>query len=290
MITNTPCSAPNPCDEDGLCERHDIEQAHTEGEHTLCGLDCPQVLQDRLNRTYTERADLLALLATFLPSVLTPCKAPDAPGTDPEETGWHRLYTRLDGEQLSFTIKPDDVRLFPTTERVPPDDPRAQWDGHNTDAKYDRIRTYVASGGNETVHLTADVVAVNTSGKFLAIKRRCAPHEGKWALPGGYVEPGETVEEAAARELLEETGVFALPTDLTPLGAFTDPNRDERGRYVTVAFLAHVPDNITAVAGTDARDTAWLPLAAEDRPAPLAFDHDEIVAKAAAKIMRGVQA
>ena len=102
---------------------------------------------------YRDRALLLALLTTFLPAVTTPCTAPAAPGIDPTEEGWHLLYLTLDGEQLSFHNSPLDTDLFQHVEQVPDTDPRAQWDGHTTAEKWARIRAYIASGGNETIHL-----------------------------------------------------------------------------------------------------------------------------------------
>lgn len=86
---------------------------------------------------YRERAQLLAWLATLVPAVITPA-------TDVDEPGWLLLYLHTAAGQLSWHIAPRDVELFAHVEHVPADDPRAQWDGHTTDEKYERIRGLVA--------------------------------------------------------------------------------------------------------------------------------------------------
>ncbi|WP_406531203.1 NUDIX domain-containing protein [Streptomyces sp. I8-5] len=125
----------------------------------------------------------------------------------------------------------------------------------------------------ETIRYTADVVA--TLGLFvLLIKRGWPPFEGAWALPGGHVDVGETSREAAARELREETGVLVDPGDLRQIGVYDAPDRDPRGRYVSVAYAVEVPEGTIAQAGDDAADVRWWPLS--DLP-PLAFDHADII-------------
>ncbi|MFE6691054.1 NUDIX domain-containing protein [Streptomyces sp. NPDC057743] len=125
----------------------------------------------------------------------------------------------------------------------------------------------------ETIRYTADVVAINT-GRVLLIERGWPPHEGAWALPGGHVDAGETSRAAAARELAEETGVQVAAGDLRQIGVFDRPDRDPRGRYITVAYLAAVPADTPIVAGDDARSARWWPLSALP---PLAFDHADIL-------------
>ncbi|MFE9341306.1 NUDIX domain-containing protein [Streptomyces sp. NPDC007063] len=121
---------------------------------------------------------------------------------------------------------------------------------------------------------TADVVAVTDDGKVLLIERDWPPYEGQWALPGGHVDPGETSRAAAARELAEETGVHVAEDELRQIGAFDRPDRDPRGRYVTVAYLARVPADTPIAAGDDARTARWWPL---DSLPPLAFDHTDVI-------------
>ncbi|MGV9816338.1 NUDIX domain-containing protein [Streptomyces cellulosae] len=125
----------------------------------------------------------------------------------------------------------------------------------------------------ETIRYTADVVCVRDN-DVLLIERGWPPHKGKLALPGGHVDQGETSRDAAARELLEETGVQVDPADLLLVGVYDAPDRDPRGRYVTVAYMVTVPAGTTALAGDDATAVRWAPLA---DPGDMAFDHDEIV-------------
>ncbi|MFP8885024.1 NUDIX domain-containing protein [Streptomyces mangrovi] len=130
---------------------------------------------------------------------------------------------------------------------------------------------------DETVRYTADVVVTTTDGRVLLIERDWPPFEGAWALPGGHIDPGETSREAAARELAEETGVHAAPAELFQLGVWDAPDRDPRGRYVTVAYHLTVVSGTPAEAGDDARSVRWWPL---DALPQLAFDHADILAAA----------
>jgi 8-oxo-dGTP diphosphatase len=121
----------------------------------------------------------------------------------------------------------------------------------------------------ETPKLTVDVVIPSERGVVL-IRRGSDPFQGQWALPGGFVEVGETVEEAAVREVAEETG---LAVELARLvGVYSDPNRDPRGHNVSVAFLARVLSG-ELVAATDAAEVSVLDPGSVD----LAFDHRRIV-------------
>jgi 8-oxo-dGTP diphosphatase len=126
--------------------------------------------------------------------------------------------------------------------------------------------------------LTVDVVAIAGAAdapRVLLIERGNPPFVGSWALPGGFVEEGEQVVDAAPRELAEETGVRV--EELTLLGVYDTPGRDPRGWTVSVVYLARVPHE-TAVAGADdARDARWF--AADELP-ELAFDHAIVIADA----------
>lgn len=123
--------------------------------------------------------------------------------------------------------------------------------------------------------LTVDCVAFDPEGRVLLIRRGHPPFEGAYALPGGFVEIGETVEAACRRELLEETGVRAGPLRL--IGVYSDPGRDPRGHTVAVAYLTEI-EGQTPAAGSDAAAAEWV---ADWPSADLAFDHADIVADAA---------
>lgn len=110
--------------------------------------------------------------------------------------------------------------------------------------------------------------------RALLIERGEEPFAGELALPGGFVHIDEGLDEAAARELAEETGVRV--GHLEQLATYGDPDRDSRMRVVSVAYLAMVPEPPSPMAGTDAAAAAWRPvrdLAVEQ----LAFDHHRIL-------------
>jgi 8-oxo-dGTP diphosphatase len=131
--------------------------------------------------------------------------------------------------------------------------------------------------------LTVDCVVFGLDEEDLnvmLIQRGIAPFEGEWALPGGFVHVEETLEEAARRELLEETGLYQV--FLEQLYTFSSVDRDPRERVVSVAYYALVKLGDHRVrAATDARDAAWFPV--HDVPS-LAFDHAEILAMALARL------
>lgn len=113
----------------------------------------------------------------------------------------------------------------------------------------------------------------------LLVRRAAAPYKGRWALPGGFVEPDEDLDAAAARELAEETSVTDLPVHLEQLRSYGDAKRDPRMRVVTVAYLALGPDLPDPVAGSDAAEAAWRPVGdLLGGTAKLAFDHAVILA------------
>jgi len=107
----------------------------------------------------------------------------------------------------------------------------------------------------------------------LLIRRGIEPYAGSWALPGGFVLPGESLEVAVRRELREEAGIEA--DYLEQLFTFGEPDRDPRGRVVSVAYYGLVkPAKFTLAAGTDAAEAQWKPMNALPS---LAFDHAEIL-------------
>ncbi len=122
--------------------------------------------------------------------------------------------------------------------------------------------------------LTTDGVVVDPARAVLMVRRKNPPFKGGFALPGGFVEIGESVEEAAKRELKEETDVDA--TNLTLVGVYSEPDRDPRGHTCSVAFLVRV-NNEEATAGDDADAVAWIK---NFDGIEIAFDHRKIITDA----------
>ncbi|PJK28065.1 NUDIX domain-containing protein [Minwuia thermotolerans] len=121
--------------------------------------------------------------------------------------------------------------------------------------------------------LTVDCVVFDAEERLLLIRRGKPPFEGMHALPGGFVDLGERAEEAAARELAEETGIEARPERL--IGVYSDPARDPRGHVVSVAFLFRLPPDAPAPRGGG--DAAAAAFHADWRELDLAFDHAQIL-------------
>ena len=115
--------------------------------------------------------------------------------------------------------------------------------------------------------------------KVLLIKRKIEPFLGKWAIPGGFVLPFESLEQAARRELIEETGVD--PVYLEQLYTFGQPERDPRGRVITVVYYSLLPGVSKTVAGSDASESEWISL---KEVKDLAFDHSEILSYALSRL------
>jgi 8-oxo-dGTP diphosphatase len=131
--------------------------------------------------------------------------------------------------------------------------------------------------------LTVDIVVFGLDEddlQVMLIQRDLPPFEGEWALPGGFVRVEETLEEAARRELVEETGLKDIY--LEQLYTFGAVERDPRERVVTVAYYALVNlEGHVVQASTDARNAAWFPVS--DLP-KLAFDHQQILDAAHARL------
>ncbi|MHB8586240.1 MAG: NUDIX domain-containing protein [Thermoplasmatota archaeon] len=132
--------------------------------------------------------------------------------------------------------------------------------------------------------LAADAVLIKGE-EVLLVRRKYDPYAGSWAIPGGFVEVGETTEAAAVRELLEETQLRG--TIVTLLGVYSDPARDPRGHVVGIAYVCGVAGLVFGIepkGGDDAADARWFHL---DALPPLAFDHAKILADAKAWLLAG---
>jgi 8-oxo-dGTP diphosphatase len=135
--------------------------------------------------------------------------------------------------------------------------------------------------------VTVDVVILTMSEGLLQVLLVCrgeAPFEGMWAIPGGFKRPTETLDEAAKRELAEETGVDAESL-LTQFGSYGDPERDPRMNVVTIAYLAVLRDVGAVVGGSDAAAAALIPVSdVLNEKIDLAFDHLRIVRDAIERV------
>ncbi len=130
------------------------------------------------------------------------------------------------------------------------------------------------------ITLTVDAI-IPYRGGIVLVKRKNDPFKGKYALPGGIVEYGESVEDAVLREAEEETGLKCRIERL--VGVYSDPNRDPRGHYVSVCFIL-VPVGGELKAGSDAEDVKVFKLS--ELP-ELAFDHEKMIKDAEVHI-RGI--
>ena len=124
--------------------------------------------------------------------------------------------------------------------------------------------------------LTVDAIVFRKTSKteVLLIQRGNEPFKNLWAFPGGFVDMDETVEQAAVRELFEETGIKGI--ELKQFYTFSAINRDPRHRTVSVVFVGFTEKNIEPKAGDDAKNAKWFEL---DNLPELAFDHAEILEK-----------
>ena len=133
--------------------------------------------------------------------------------------------------------------------------------------------------------VAVDLVVFNkTAGNLqslLLILRKNEPFADCWALPGGFLDENESLEQAASRELMEETGVAC--GELMQLGAWSETERDPRTRVISFAFLAQLVTEQNPIAADDAKEARWFPI---DELPKLAFDHDEMIERAIATIRR----
>lgn len=127
---------------------------------------------------------------------------------------------------------------------------------------------------------TVDALIYEPDKGIVLIDRKFEPFG--WALPGGFVDYGETVEAAAVREAFEETGLRVTLQGL--LGIYSDPSRDPRVHTITTVFEARAENYSTLTGGDDAKDARFFPL--DKLPANIMFGHDEIIADFMARLAR----
>lgn len=126
--------------------------------------------------------------------------------------------------------------------------------------------------------LTVDMMVTRNVGlgtEILLIQRLNPPFQNQWALPGGFVDMDETLEQAAARELEEETGLTGIV--INQFKAFSTPGRDPRGHTISVIFIGEASQDSSVKAGDDAKYASWFSL--KELPS-LAFDHADIIQEA----------
>ncbi len=130
----------------------------------------------------------------------------------------------------------------------------------------------------KVIRVTVDGVIFHM-GSILLIRRGKEPYINYWALPGGFVEYGETTEEAVRREVEEETGLSCSVVEL--VGVYSAPDRDPRGHTISVAYIMKVNQG-QVKAGDDAAGAAWIDI--REIPQEIAFDHFKIIEDALKKI------
>lgn len=135
----------------------------------------------------------------------------------------------------------------------------------------------------QNIFLTTDCVILYfgpSDTEIVLVKRKSAPYKGAWALPGGFVDDLEPLQEAARRELREETGLVV--EELHQLSAFGDPGRDPRGRTVTIAYWTRLSSKMEVKGSDDAEEAEWFPVS---KLPELAFDHREIIREALRRVI-----
>ena len=120
---------------------------------------------------------------------------------------------------------------------------------------------------------TVDAI-IHRHSSILLVKRKKDPYKNCFALPGGFVNEGETIEDAIMREVYEETSLEVYPIDI--LGVYSDPTRDPRGHMLTVVFIVLVVKGGNPIPGDDAQEISWIPIS-KINEIELAFDHKLLI-------------
>jgi 8-oxo-dGTP diphosphatase len=129
----------------------------------------------------------------------------------------------------------------------------------------------------KTPALMTDCVVFDREGRVLLVRRKNEPFAGHYALPGGFVNIGETVEAACCREVEEETGIAVEQERLALVGVYSNPSRDPRGHTVSVAYTVKLQETQEPRAGSDALSAEWKSDWEEET---LGFEHAQMLADA----------
>jgi 8-oxo-dGTP diphosphatase len=129
-----------------------------------------------------------------------------------------------------------------------------------------------------------DCVVFEPDGRVLLVRRKHEPFAGCYALPGGFVNIGETIEAACCREVREEAGVSLSKGQLHLIGVYSDPARDPRGHSVSIAYGPTLERPVEPQAGSDAEGAEWV---IDWKKVHLAFNHAEILADNAMQMEQG---
>lgn len=126
---------------------------------------------------------------------------------------------------------------------------------------------------NKTPLPTVDCVVIYNN-SVLLIKRKNPPYKGFLALPGGFIDIGETVEDACVRELYEETNLKLKTSQLKLVGVYSKPGRDPRRNTIAIAYSVHIKNEVETKAGDDATSVEFI---SDWKKKRLAFDHRDII-------------
>jgi 8-oxo-dGTP diphosphatase len=178
--------------------------------------------------------------------------------------GSYKLISYDPATRIAKLAGHEDIELADTTQdRIKP--------GYN-------YAFEIANGKAIRVILMVVDTVIYTDTEVLMIKRKNPPFAGHWALPGGFIDPGETPKQAAIRELVEETGLEV--SALNFVGEYKTPGRDPRMENVwSYAFSLHVNAKESVQAGDDASQAEWIPIKQLNK-LKLAFDHADIIKQA----------
>lgn len=204
-----------------------------------------------------------------------------------KDNPYHRLFPNIFLNDTGKTgPQPPTTTPVPVHKNSPKKETKSMTTEYTPSAEEAEFLANYKPKDYPSIGLTADIVALTIrNGEFsvLLIKRGDHPFKGRWALPGGFVNPNETSETAATRELIEETGIDIDRAHLEQLKTYSEPDRDPRTRVVSTAYLALLPDLPTPEAGDDAAEAHFFAvkdvLAADDSEDKihLAFDHEQII-------------